>query len=179
MECPKGHGKLQALSVRSIRINRCRECGGTWCDRDELRLLKDKESHGDYCWIDFDLWKDRDKFRASRQQRYQCPRDKQPMTTVRYGDFPVTVDLCSKCHGLWLDKGEYDEIVAYLERMVNTHTVGDYLNDLREEFLEIFTGPEGPISEMKDLDRVLYLLQLRFAVEHTNLAAAAGALPKY
>jgi Zn-finger nucleic acid-binding protein len=179
VNCPKGHGQLKGTNVGSIRIERCAQCEGSWYDSDELRLLKDRESHGDYCWIDFDLWKDRDKFRAARQQRYACPRDAGPMTTVHYGESSITVDICPRCKGMWLDEAEYKQVVAYLDKMVNTHTVGDYLKDVRDEFLEIFVGPEGPLSEMHDMGRVLYLLQLRFVVEHPLFATILNSLPRY
>ncbi len=177
MDCPKGHGQLTGLDVGSVRIDRCPECAGSWYDVNELRLLKDKEAHGDYRWIDFGLWKEMDKFRADSQERYVCPSDGRPMTTVRYGDSPVLVDICSECKGVWLDHNEYERIIAYLEEMVNAHSAGDYLKDVRDEFLEIFVGPEGPLSEMSDLGRVLYLLQMRFAIEHPNLAAIVRTLP--
>ncbi|HZP26181.1 MAG TPA: zf-TFIIB domain-containing protein, partial [Dehalococcoidia bacterium] len=74
MDCPKGHGRLKSATVESLRVNRCPACEGTWYDLDELRLLKDKEAHGNYNWIDFDLWKDAEKFRADRQRGYRCPR---------------------------------------------------------------------------------------------------------
>jgi len=179
MDCPKGHGRLKSVNVGSIPVDRCAECGGSWYDADGLRLLKDREAHGDYCWIDFDLWKEIDRFRAARQQRYACPRDGESMTTVHYGESAVTVDICSRCKGMWLDESEYKEIVAYLEKMVNTHTVGDYLKDIRDEFLEIFTEPEDALSELTDLGKVLYLLQLRFVVEHPTFATLLNSLPRY
>lgn len=88
------------------------------------------------------------------------------------------MDICSKCKGLWLDKNEYQEIVSYLAGAVNSQSVGDYLKDVREEFVEVFVGPEGPLRELSDLDRVLYLLELRFIVEHPRLAAFLGNLPR-
>jgi Zn-finger nucleic acid-binding protein len=179
MDCPKGHGQLESVNVGSIRIDRCTECGGSWYDRGGLRLLKDKEARGDYCWIDFDLWKKTDRFRADKQQRYACPSDGHPMTTVRYGESPVLVDICSECEGAWLDRHEYDLILAYLANTVNTQTVGDYLSDVQEEFIEILTGPEGPISEMNDFARVLYLLQLRLVIERPRLAAFLNSLPRF
>jgi Zn-finger nucleic acid-binding protein len=179
MNCPKGHGELKAVNVGSIRIEQCPRCGGAWYDSGELRILKDKEASGDYCWIDFDLWKDADKFRAARQQRYDCPSDSTKMTTVHYGESPVTVDICSQCRGIWLDKHEYDEIVRYLDEMVDTHSIRDYLRDIREEFLEVLTGREDPVSELKNLSRVLYLMELRFVVEHPTLRAVLNALPRF
>jgi Zn-finger nucleic acid-binding protein len=179
MDCPKGHGPLESVSVGSIRIDRCTDCGGSWYDHHELRLLKDKEARGDYCWIDFDLWKDTNEFRADKQERYVCPSDGHPMTTVHCSESPVLVDICPECEGVWLDRNEYDLIVAYLEETVNTQTTGDYLEDIRDEFIEIFTGPEGPISEMEDLGRVLYLLQLRFVIEHPRLQTFLNTLPRF
>ncbi len=100
------------------------------------------------------------------------------MTSVQYGQSAVVVDICSECEGVWLDADEYERIVACLGERVNAQTVGDYLKDVRDEFIEIFTGSEGPISELKDLGRVLHLLQLRFAVEHPSLRAFLNSLPR-
>ena len=172
MKCPKCATTISRVEIKSIKVDRCDKCGGTWYDADELRLLKDKESRGDYRWIDLDLWKDKEKFLAGRQRRLSCPKDGQRMTTIRYGDFPIRVDICTKCRGIWLDEGEYKKILKYLEQQVNTETIQDYLQDLREEFLEIFTGPEGPISELADFTKVLYLLELRFRVEHPRIATS-------
>lgn len=109
MNCPKDGSPLESVEIGPMGVDRCPNCGGSWSGIEELRLLKDREAAGDYSWIDFDLWKDRDKFRAHRQQRYQCPRDGEPMTTVYYGDSSVTVDICGECKGAWLDKEEFDE----------------------------------------------------------------------
>jgi Zn-finger nucleic acid-binding protein len=179
VDCPKGHGPLSSVEFGGIHILRCRDCGGAWYDAGELRLLKDREASGDYCWIDLDLWKDIDKFRAARQQRYRCPRDGSPLTTVHYGDSSIAVDICSECKGVWLDEAEYKRIIAYLETVVSSHTVGDYLKDLRDEFVELFAGPETPWSELKDFDRVLYLLELRFIIEHPTFRSLLNSLPRF
>jgi len=179
MDCPKGHGALETIPIGSIHVDRCASCGGTWYDVGELRLLKDKEASGDYSWIDFDLWKESDKFRADEQERYVCPGGGHPLTSVQYGQSAVVVDICSECEGVWLDADEYERIVAYLGEMVNAQTSADYLKDVRDEFVEIFRGREGPISELKHLGRVLYLLQLRFVVEHPSLRAFLNSLPRF
>ena len=179
MDCPKCHRPLESVAIGRLHVERCAQCAGTWYDKDELRVLKDKESRGDYCWIDFDLWKDKEKFRARSQQRYSCPRDGRPMTTVHYGESSIAVDICSECKGIWLDKGAYEEIVRYLEEVVDSSSVGDYLNDMRDELVQLLEAREGPLKVMKDLGKILYLLELRFVVDHPNLAAAASALPKF
>jgi Zn-finger nucleic acid-binding protein len=179
MDCPKCHKPLETVSIGHVRVERCPQCAGTWYDKKELRVLKDKESHGDYSWMDFDLWKDADKFRARRQQRYSCPRDGQPLTTVHYGESPVAVDICSQCNGIWLDKDEYGEIVRYLKETADSRTPGDYLKDIREELVDLFEAREGPLKAMRDVGKILYLLELRFVVEHPGLARILPGLPKF
>ena len=141
-----------------------------WYDAGELRLLKDREAHGDYRWIDFDLWRDRERFRLGKQERLVCPRDKGTLTSVRYGGSRVRADICATCQGVWLDGGEYERILKYLDKRVNEETVGEFLADLRHEFVELFTGREGLRSEIGDIAKVLHLLELRFVVQHARIA---------
>jgi len=162
--------------VGAIQVYRCSSCGGTWCPRDRLRLLKDRESHGDYRWIDVDLWKEAQHFRLESEPRYRCPLDGTALTTVRYGEGNVAVDVCSRCRGIWLDKGEYDAILAWLEEKVDSASVEDYLDDVREELVGVFTGPEGPVEEIKNFGKVLYLLELRFMLEHPRIEQILDSL---
>ena len=176
MNCPKCGEPMEPVEVRSITIDRCPGCGGQWYDRDELRLLKDKASHGDYCWVDVDLWKEAGRLRIDTESHGACPRDGAPLTRLRYGDSDVVVEACPKCFGLWLDAGEFDKIIGHLERTVTSKSSGELLADVKEEFAELFTGDEGIRSELRDLGRVLYLLQLRFAIEHPGLVRIKDAI---
>lgn len=179
MNCPKCNQALETVDVGGIRVDRCPRCQGTWYDKDELRVLKDRESGGDYHWINVDLWKDVDKFRARRQQRYSCPKDGQPMTTVHYGDSDIAVDVCSACQGMWLDKEEYGELLKYLEETVDSSSAGDYLKDVRHELVGVFEGRESPLGALKDVGKILYLLELRFTVQHPRLAGILSGLPRF
>ena len=40
--------------------------------------------------------------------RMRCPKCGARLATAKHHD--VTVDACPECHGMWLDKGEIDEI---------------------------------------------------------------------
>ncbi len=172
MNCPRCSGTTEQVDIKSVKVNRCTGCGGTWYEAGELRLLKDREQHGDYRWIDLKLWRVREEFRPDTQEGLACPRDSETMTTVLYGGSDVRVDICAVCNGIWLDQGEYRKVLAYLDELVNTQTLSDYLRTLKDEFLEIFSGPEGSRSELADFTKVLSLLQLRFAVQFPGLAAA-------
>jgi Zn-finger nucleic acid-binding protein len=158
--------------MKSVGFQRCPSCGGSWYRADRLGVLKEREAHGDYRWIHVDLWRDEERFRAGRQERLSCPKDRQTMTTVRYGDSRVRVDICANCRGVWLDAREYDAILRYLEKTVDSQTVGDFLEDLRDEALEIVSVREGVASEVMDFLKVLHLLELRFVVQHRNIATA-------
>ena len=178
MKCPRCGARTRPRNIKSISVDRCPKCNGAWYAADELRLLKDKEAQGDYCWIDVDLWRDRERFHSRRQEHLVCPKDKTAMTSVRYGNSRVRVDICTTCKGIWLDGGEYQKIVSYLDKRVNEETVEDFLRDLREEFLDIFTHPGGLRSEVADIAKVIHLLELRFIVQHSNIAEHLRALVK-
>ncbi len=178
MKCPNCSAAMRSVEMEAVPVHRCDSCGGTWCDADELRLLKDKESRGDYRWIDVDLWKDAEKLRAGQQRGLACPKDGKTLITVSYDNAPAAVDICATCRGAWLDKGDFDRIVAFLDHEVNAATVSDYLDDIKDELVEVITGPEHAFSELRDLSKVLYLLQLRFGAEHGRLADAFRRLAR-
>src|SRR3990172_4482837 len=178
MTCPRCGGNTRKRRVKSIAIERCPGCGGSWYSADMLRLLKDRERAGDYRWIDIDLWRHAGQFRAGRQERLACPKDRTVMTTVRYGDSRIRVNICTRCRGIWLDKGDYERILRYLENKVDSETLGGYVHDLKDEFLEIFTGPESAASELADFTKVLHLLELRFVVQHSTIATALRSAAK-
>jgi Zn-finger nucleic acid-binding protein len=178
MKCPKCGSQTRKRQLKSVEFQRCPSCGGSWFNADKLQLLKSREHAGDYRWIDIDLWKHPDQFRAGRQDRMVCPRDKTVMTTVRYGDSRIRVNVCTECHGVWLDKGDYNRILKYLEEKVDSATVGDYLNDLHDEIREALLAPEELPDEMRDVAKVLHLLELRFVVEHPSIAALVRSISK-
>jgi len=171
MKCPTGDGDLRRVELGPAFIDVCDVCKGSWYDVGELRVLKDLEASGDYSWIDVDIWRHLDEFQGPEQRGLACPVDGDAMTSVRYGDSGVTVDACKACHGVWLDKNEYDLIVRHLEDRVNTESLGEYVKDLREEFVRVFMGAESPVEGLRHLDRVIYLMQLRFGAEHPGIAA--------
>ena len=178
MDCPRCSASLKSVDVKSASVDRCPRCQGSWYDAGELRLLKDRAHHGDYRWIDVDLWHNRDLFSAGDQQELACPRCGETMTTVGYSDSGIAVNICTGCRGTWADGGDFSAILDALEEHVNRETVGEYLADIGEEFVEIFTGPEGVGSELADLAKVLSLLQLRFAVQFPDIAGAIRSIAR-
>ncbi len=173
MDCPKCDGvATEEVELHSVKVDRCPECGGTWFEQDELRQVKDRESHGDYGWLDVNLWQDAEKVAVDDESRTQCPKDGAPLATVRYGDPEIAVEVCPLCFGLWLDQGEYDKIIEHLEERVDSETFAQYLGEAEEEFVEVLKGE----SELSNLGKVFQLLRLRFAVEHPTVVTIKEAI---
>ncbi len=175
MKCPRDATELDEVTRESVQYRRCGACGGSWLPNDKLRVLKDTAADGDYRWIDIDLWKDREEFHSGTQQQLVCPNDAGVMVTVDYGESDVHVDICGTCQGIWLDADEFAKITAYLEQRVNSETVAGYVDELRDEFVDIFTNPKHAGSEASSFFKVLHLLELRFGVEHKNIAGLLGS----
>ena len=172
MDCPRCGAQLRRRRLGSVAFRRCSSCAGAWYGADKLRLLKSRAARGDYRWIDIDLWRDRRKFRAGRQERLECPKDGQAMVTVRYGESRIRVDICERCRGIWLDAKEYGKVLSYLEHKVDSETVAGYLSDLRKEFVDALAHPSRAASDLADMAKVFHLLELRFIVQHRNIATA-------
>ena len=175
MKCPACENKLETVDCRGIEIDECINCRGRWFDRDELRKAKDKQDD-DIRWLDFDPFgEDAGKLGVSSEGK-KCPKCLEKMSSIRYGNSGVIIDKCSSCEGVWLDHGEYERIIRYLEDLLSAKPAKEYAKDTFKEFLEILTGPEGVASEVKDFLAIVNLLQLRIAVEHPGIAATSQTI---
>ena len=47
-----------------------------------------------------------------------------------------------------------------------------YLQDLRKEFAGALSHPARAASDLADMAKILHLLELRFVVQHANIAGA-------
>jgi hypothetical protein len=94
------------------------------------------------------------------------------MVIISYESTGETIDYCKDGHGIWLDKGEFENIIEALEKEIYTKSVPEYLQEAIEEAREVLAGPEGIISEWKDLLTVIGLLRLRVFVDNPGLAQA-------
>jgi len=170
MNCPKCQIALETRDVEQVELNRCLTCKGHWFDDQELRKVKDKAAT-DLNWMDFELWKYPQRFRASLAE-YFCPRCDKAMVAVEYDDTEIEVDFCTECQGIWLDRWEFEKIVAALTEELLTMTRSEYVEATIEEAKEILSGPESFISEWRDFFTVLRMLQYRLLVDHPEVAKA-------
>ena len=176
MLCPTCQEELEKTIFYGVEIDHCPKCLGLWFEEEELRLAKDKKDKN-LNWLDIDLWKDKRKFKISRGTIH-CPTCRLPLYEVDYGDSKIRVDLCNLCAGIWLDRGEFKKIIAYLRKRKDYEVFNGFARKLIEEFWEIFTGPELVKEEIVDFLTVLKLLNYRFLVRHPVITAAIANLPK-
>lgn len=174
MQCPACGNVLETHDVHTVEVEECLNCGGVWFAQGELRKAKDAVEP-DSNWLDLDLWEDQESFEVDWSSR-NCPVCDDPMAMILYGSTGETVDYCLEGHGIWLDEGEFENIISALDEEINTMTVPDYMRASVEEAQEIVTGTEGLASEWGDFLTVMRLLQYRVLAENPTVAEALVAL---
>jgi Zn-finger nucleic acid-binding protein len=138
-----------------------------WLSEEKLRFAKD-EADPDLNWMDFDLWRDHDRFSVSGDV-IQCPSCDAPMTVLDYADTGVHVDYCDSCRGVWLDQGEFGSIIASLAHELRNKTVPEYLSASLKEAGDLVRSDEGLLSNWKDLHTVLRMLKYRIMSRTTGV----------
>lgn len=187
--CPHHQIPLEQASILGVQIDYCPKGYGLWFDEHELLEAKDAKDR-ELRWLDIDLWKDLAKFTLSPNTKL-CPKDRLPMYEVEYaaseeaslapvgrGDSGIKVDLCSICRGIWLDRGEFKNIIVYLRESSENRILYHYTRNLLEEAWEVFSGPEILREEVLDFLAVLKLLMYKFAVQHAKLSQIMVSLPR-
>lgn len=178
MICPDCQTELTVTDCKGIQIHECPACKGKWFEGNQLRLAKDRQDDL-LRWLDFDPFgQDAEKLSIQADGK-ACPKCRQSMRSMTYRQSTIVVDKCQRCEGVWLSHGELARIIRYLERVVVTESASDYAKESFRQFVEIFRGKEGLISEVKDFLAVLYLLELRIAADHPSLARASENIYKY
>jgi len=175
MECPKCEKELKRIIISGVKVDRCQNCGGLWFDRDELKIVRDHRDKN-LSWLEFDLWEDKRKLLVSGRS-VDCPRDGKPLFKIKYGDTNVMVDVCLDCRGIWLDKDEFEKIVTVLKEEVNSETIPEYLNDLKDEVKEFAMHPSQAATELRHVIIIMKLLEYRFAAKHPEIIEMISILP--
>ena len=170
MNCPKCARLLNRETIGNIEVDQCEQCFGVWFDKDELRKSKDIVDP-DLNWMDFDLWKHKDRFSVSAKAG-KCPHCNIDMVAIEYDKTGIQIDHCTQCQGVWLDAGEFEKIIESLADELLAKRPLEYLKATLTEAKEIITGKEGLISEWRDFCTTAWLMQLRVFAENPNLANA-------
>ena len=175
MNCPQCNSQLEQSLLAGVQVDYCPRCYGLWFNENELEWARDAKDR-DLRWLDIDLWKNPEEFHVDLGGK-NCPEDRMPLYEVRYGDSGVRVDICSLCNGIWLDRGEFKEIIEYLKEKGEYEILQHYAKNLFEELWEVFSGPEILREEVLDFLTVLKLLRYKLAVQHPTISKLMLSIP--
>jgi len=90
---------MVVLEFKGVELDFCLDCRGCWLDHGELELIAGTAAG----------WALEHPARSARR----CPRCGRRMQEGRFPGTEVTVDACAENrHGLWLDRGELQAVVA-------------------------------------------------------------------
>jgi Zn-finger nucleic acid-binding protein len=108
LTCVKCTSVLDKARVGDVEVDLCPSCGGLWLDHGEIERIGRGQTA------------EMEKLRSALQGAEQpdpasetvtnCPACPGALKEVVLG--PVHVDYCTKCHGVFLDKGELDQAVV-------------------------------------------------------------------
>ncbi len=167
MQCPRDNTYLEKSLFHTVEVDYCPECLGMWFDADEFRLSKDDKDER-LNWMDIDLWRDKGRFAVAASNR-MCPVCRIGLTQVQYDDSKVRVDFCKKCQGVWLDRGEFKQVINYLKNKSDYELLNHYARDLQKELWEAFTGPESFKEEVGDVLMLIKLFNYKFITQYPML----------
>ncbi len=108
LTCVKCTSVLDKARVGDVEVDLCPSCGGLWLDHGEIERL----GRGQTAEMDKlrSALKGAEKPDPASETITSCPACPGALNEVVLG--PVHVDYCTKCHGVFLDKGELDQAVA-------------------------------------------------------------------
>ena len=177
MNCPNNHQEpMQKALFHDVEVDYCPECLGVWFDKDELRYAKDDKDK-QLNWVDFDIWRDKGRFEVLKINK-RCPVCQVPFIEIHYDDAKVKIDFCKHCQGVWLDLGEFKQIIIYLTRKADYEILHHYTKNMIVQLWEVFAGPQKFREELEDFLMVLKLLNYKFVVQHPHINSLIEELPK-
>jgi Zn-finger nucleic acid-binding protein len=113
IECPRDHSLMKEVRLADAFLDVCEKCGGQFFDSGEMFAA---------CGIKADpsYWDRPETGGSVRDGGAGCPRCHHPMLIqdVNYESHKVQIDRCGKCGGIFLDKGEIEQIMQIGDKMV-------------------------------------------------------------
>jgi Zn-finger nucleic acid-binding protein len=144
IKCPNCSNQMESVPKPDITIEKCKSCGGIFLDAGELNLLATGMA-GDMESLTIDDKEEKDKF-----PRRKCPKcnnvtmEKQAL--LAYSD--IIFDLCPKCEGFFLDKGELKSMNKYLESISKKKKAEEFRGMIKDHLvrLDIASNVKAMIS---------------------------------
>lgn len=175
--CPRDKTSLNCYEIFSMPFEGCPKCKGIWLVQDELRKLKNQVDDGSLRWMNDEI-ENLEKSGAVASD-LKCPKGHGNMVSVVFGNSKVVADWCAVCHGIWLDRGEFEKIVDYLEDESSAVNPKILEKQLLEDLRKVWRGaPEGRLEELRDAGSALRALLNASIFEHPDLFRVMMGAPR-
>lgn len=176
MLCPNDNENLVKILFHNVEVDFCERCLGIWFDSDELSLAKDNKDK-ELNWVDVDLWRDKGRFKVIKISKF-CPVCRVGLVEIHYDESKTKVDFCKSCHGVWLDRGEFKQIINYLKNKSDYELLNRYIKNIVIGLWEVFTGPQAFREELGDFLMLLKLFKYKFEAQHPHMESLIANFSK-
>lgn len=118
LRCPRCTYPLSIYTHGETELDHCRRCGGNFVEAGESTALLAPDAEPS-------KWKESFAAKSLGNTQIMCPKDGTVLEgfEVEFDDKKVEVDVCDKCHGMWLDKGEAATL-QQIARAASEHAEG-------------------------------------------------------
>jgi uncharacterized protein len=167
--CPACSTHLCEYSVFSTLFEGCPKCKGVWLVRDELRKLKNKVQNGSLHWLNDEVDSmEKTSVIPTKRPCVKCKNVK--LVAVNFGKSSVLIDWCPQCHGMWLDRGDFEQITEYLRDELKGAHSKEIEKQLAADLKHVWTGgPESRLDELLDAKAAASALINATIFEHPAL----------
>ncbi len=110
--CPVCKKEMELKEIHGVSAFSCALCGGIWLGKGDMNVILHPDDWDvEYCTTEHGE-------DAPRSEK-QCPECQE--IYLRKGNFieysNIVLDYCPDCGGIWLDRGELDDITRELESL--------------------------------------------------------------
>ena len=115
MNCPRCGESLESLRLGVTSVHECSACGGVWVDPGTFqKLCDDHDEHAGAVAV-LEGRVPTKPVTPDAVKYLSCPQCKKLMNRVNFAHTSgVITDTC-KDHGVWLDRGELQRVMAFIE----------------------------------------------------------------
>jgi Zn-finger nucleic acid-binding protein len=168
-KCPNHEFLLDIWEAYGAKFESCPKCAGLWLHEKELKVLKDKTDDGNLRWMNDEIAAiDKTSGVASKRS---CPEGHGILLSTHFGNSGITIERCDTCHGVWLDRDEFNDIVSYLEDEMVHETSANMKQKVTEEVKAVFSDDsKSKLTEILDAKSAISALISTSIFEHPKLA---------
>ena len=106
-DCPKDGHPLEEKLVKGKTITHCQKCRGFWIPPSVVKAAVGKLPDLSYY----------------ATASIACPDDSSALVEIRHQE--IEIDVCKMCGGVWLDRGEFEQILRKKPKSKNSGSAGD------------------------------------------------------